>query len=272
MVTKDTLLGLEVSWWAPLGEDDCHFIIQRKKIFKYSDKTCNSIYIGDFVDWDIPESSGNDRSGFDNDYNLIYQYGSGYGCLDNERRFGAITFLGAYNHSKTFITSTPYGAHTEPIADYVIQEEQILDQEPLYYIIGQAGYSVWGVPYDIFSCMTHIADYDLQQDDTLYVYSAFISLLDGTVDDLRDNVIRARVWACDYLGCEWAFTCGDTDGDDMVNILDIVYLINYLYKGGAAPEPVISADADGDGSINILDVVYIINYIYKNGAALICEG
>lgn len=42
---------------------------------------------------------------------------------------------------------------------------------------------------------------------------------------------------CDYI-------CGDTDGDRLINILDIVYLINYKYKSGPAPDPLESADVN----------------------------
>jgi hypothetical protein len=66
------------------------------------------------------------------------------------------------------------------------------------------------------------------------------------------------------------FICGDVDGDEQVNILDIVFLINYKYKAGPAPDPLQSADVNSDGDINILDIVYLINYKYKGGPAPDC--
>ncbi len=67
---------------------------------------------------------------------------------------------------------------------------------------------------------------------------------------------------------------GEADGKPLINILDIVYLINYKYKGGAAPVPyaLCSGDANGDCLVNILDVVYLINYKYKSGPAPITCG
>jgi len=59
--------------------------------------------------------------------------------------------------------------------------------------------------------------------------------------------------------------CGDADGGGSVNLLDITFLINYLYKGGPAPDPVEAADADGSGGVNLLDCTYLINYLYKDG-------
>ena len=66
----------------------------------------------------------------------------------------------------------------------------------------------------------------------------------------------------------FGFLCGDLDGKVLINILDIVYLINFKYKGGPAPvcEPITNcADVDGISPINILDIVYLINFKYKEG-------
>ncbi len=66
------------------------------------------------------------------------------------------------------------------------------------------------------------------------------------------------------------YLCGDANGDGFMNILDITFLINYLYRSGAAPDPIESGDGDGGGSINLLDIVYLINYLYKGGPAPNC--
>ena len=47
--------------------------------------------------------------------------------------------------------------------------------------------------------------------------------------------------------------------------MDIVYIINYKYKEGPAPDPVNRADVNCDGYVNILDIVYLQNYKYKGG-------
>jgi len=74
----------------------------------------------------------------------------------------------------------------------------------------------------------------------------------------------------DGIGDACLFVCGDVNDDELVNILDIVYLINYKYKSGPAPLYMNSADVNGDLTVNILDVVYLINYKYKGGPAPDC--
>jgi hypothetical protein len=64
--------------------------------------------------------------------------------------------------------------------------------------------------------------------------------------------------------------CGDPNADLIVNIFDITYLINFLYKDGAAPQPVEAGDADGSGAINLFDATYLITHLYKSGPAPIC--
>lgn len=48
---------------------------------------------------------------------------------------------------------------------------------------------------------------------------------------------------------------GDVNADDAVDAVDIVYLINYLFAGGAAP--VGSGDVNGDTFVNVGDVLYL---------------
>ncbi len=60
------------------------------------------------------------------------------------------------------------------------------------------------------------------------------------------------------------FKCGDANGDGIINIQDVVYLINfkYLIPPGPAPKPLAAGDVNCDGIINIQDVVYLINFKY----------
>lgn len=60
---------------------------------------------------------------------------------------------------------------------------------------------------------------------------------------------------------------GDADGDHTVNILDITFLIAYLYKGGQAPYPIVMGDINGDCLVNILDITFLISHLYKGGPA-----
>jgi subtilisin family serine protease len=63
-----------------------------------------------------------------------------------------------------------------------------------------------------------------------------------------------------FVGCRR----GDANQDGKVNLLDVSYIINALYRGGPHPDSY-CGDASGNGAINLLDVSYIISYLYRGG-------
>lgn len=68
-------------------------------------------------------------------------------------------------------------------------------------------------------------------------------------------------WVLSWIG-------GDANGDGVIDIGDIVYLTNYLYKiTYPAPDPFCTGDVNCDGTVDLGDVVYLINYLYKSGPA-----
>lgn len=71
----------------------------------------------------------------------------------------------------------------------------------------------------------------------------------------------------DGIGDVCAYTCGDANGDDDVNIGDVVFIISYIFSGGGAPDPLESAECNCDGDVNIGDAVWLINYIFSGGPA-----
>jgi C1A family cysteine protease len=68
-----------------------------------------------------------------------------------------------------------------------------------------------------------------------------------------------------WLNAEWRYVYGDANGDQTVGSGDIVYLLNYLFRGGSAPGFLSAADANGDCMVNSSDVVYLINYLFRGG-------
>ncbi|TFH65123.1 MAG: hypothetical protein E4G91_03605 [Candidatus Zixiibacteriota bacterium] len=90
---------------------------------------------------------------------------------------------------------------------------------------------------------------------------AFYDSLDFS--DLTTNVLAAR----QLYRQLFVVIPGDADRSGIVDVIDAIYLINYIFIGGPAPSPLNVADVNADCCINIADVVYLIRYIFSGGPA-----
>jgi hypothetical protein len=65
-------------------------------------------------------------------------------------------------------------------------------------------------------------------------------------------------------------TRGDIDNNGVIDVGDVVFLTNYLFKNGVEPAILAAADVNNDGVlenpiIDLGDVVYLINYLFRQG-------
>lgn len=58
------------------------------------------------------------------------------------------------------------------------------------------------------------------------------------------------------------------DPEDIVDITDLVYFVDFQFRNGDAPPCLDEADIDGIAGIDIGDLVYLVNYQFRNGDAL----
>ena len=84
---------------------------------------------------------------------------------------------------------------------------------------------------------------------------------DMVLDDPQNLLVDFKEWQV-RVG---SYKCGDCNSDNSVNVGDVVFLINYLFKGGPEPFPLTSADINFDQKVTVSDVVYLINYLFKGG-------
>jgi hypothetical protein len=92
--------------------------------------------------------------------------------------------------------------------------------------------------------------------------SAFIEVLPDA-NSLAPQFAKGTVvitTVCQYIR-------GDANGDGHIDVGDVVFLVNHIFKLGPAPNPLIRGDANCDNNINVGDPVYLLNYIFKMGPA-----
>ena len=83
------------------------------------------------------------------------------------------------------------------------------------------------------------------------------TLGNGTViDDPESYYVGSPInWIEDGLA-------GDVNGDDSVDVLDVVMLVSYILSGDTSELD--GADINNDGDINVLDIVAIVQVILGN--------
>lgn len=59
---------------------------------------------------------------------------------------------------------------------------------------------------------------------------------------------------------------GDVNNNGSITSADIIYLVNYVFKGGSAPIPCAAVgDVNCDGAITSSDIIFAVNFVFKSG-------
>jgi hypothetical protein len=132
--------------------------------------------------------------------------------------------------------------------------------------------SILTVPSDTVRYDLYLSRSIVSNPDSAIVYD---SLLDTTFTNSLDiGPWYWKVKAYDKWGAlrwsdqTWSFyvyKCGDSNGDGKVTVSDVVYDINYLFKGGLPPVPYKAGDVTCDGKETVADVIFKISYLFKLG-------
>lgn len=65
-----------------------------------------------------------------------------------------------------------------------------------------------------------------------------------------------------------SFKRGNVNGDLTLNLADAVFVINWLFASGPAPQCLDAGDCNDDGGTDISDAIYTINYLFASGPVL----
>jgi hypothetical protein len=280
--TADTSIGFTVTYYAPTAAAQCDFVIQKLEFTNLTGATMSDVYVGEFLDWDVPSDSGsNNGSGFDIGRNMIYQFGGEYDQDDStealcsqesDQRYAAIATVDPLLNAQTIDNGTYVYTTTSPWGN-----DAPMPAGPTYELMKATSYSTWSSTapeslYTDLSTLITFGVYDLDPGATECVIKVLATTKDG-LTDLNAIIDDAFNWIT-VQGIECATSCcvlpGNANGDASVNVGDAVYIINYVFKGGPAPPCLPQANANGDAAVNVGDAVYIINYVFKGGPAPIC--
>ncbi|HKZ22038.1 MAG TPA: dockerin type I domain-containing protein [candidate division Zixibacteria bacterium] len=69
---------------------------------------------------------------------------------------------------------------------------------------------------------------------------------------------------CDISEYE-LYTPGDANGDEKITLIDIVYVVNYVFRGGPEPIPFfLSGDMNEDARVDLIDILLLVNYVFSS--------
>lgn len=94
-------------------------------------------------------------------------------------------------------------------------------------------------------------------------YTVTFIVNDGTgLEDTGEVEITVKPFIIPPSGLE-----GDLNGDGKVDLADIIYYSNFMFKNGPPPNPVAAGDINGDCYTTLVDLIYLSNYVFKGGPA-----
>ena len=78
---------------------------------------------------------------------------------------------------------------------------------------------------------------------------------------LNNGEVQELLSAIQTLVDEGTALLGDLNGDQNLNVLDVIILVD-MSLGGSEPD--LNGDMNSDGGINVLDIVLLVNLILSN--------
>jgi hypothetical protein len=128
--------------------------------------------------------------------------------------------------------------------------------------------TISSVAGDTLYVSDHVYDFEgTEITDSTYGFPTFFGIQGGCLETIPEK--PDKIQSIDFMsGTVYIyddFMCGDANWDGSVNIFDVTMIISYLYMGGPAPVPMISADVNNDGVVNIFDVTRLISFLYMQG-------
>jgi hypothetical protein len=94
-------------------------------------------------------------------------------------------------------------------------------------------------------------------------YSSYLPVFSGSKLTYQPRPVSAVVRVTCCIGDR-----GNVDGDilDDVNVADLTYLVDYLFRSGPPPPCPDEADVNNDGAgINVADLTYLVDYLFRTG-------
>lgn len=108
-----------------------------------------------------------------------------------------------------------------------------------------------------------VAVFDFRADFILDKYLPFFGInresfyIEGYFNDVTEFNVSGQMVLVTHKS-------GDYNRDGEINVSDLVFLVDYLFRGGSSPD---ICDITGDNECNINDLTYFVDYLFRGGPA-----
>ena len=144
-------------------------------------------------------------------------------------------------------------------------DDNPIDGETWYVDADGDGY---GTGSGVLDCgpLVGFATNDLDCDDADAAISPDAVEVCDSIDNNCDGSVDEG-GVCVIIECPFTVT-GDVDENTNLTSADIIYLVNFVFKGGPGPIPCDAVgDVDCNGSVTSGDIIYMVNHVFKGGPA-----
>jgi hypothetical protein len=229
------------------GTEDCEYAIEDIFALHNTGADILGLQTGLWCDFDVSSGGTGDLAGYDQQHQSIWMYDATvpeavFGFTKKPQIVGDVALTG-------------YGLAQ---ADRVYDGQYV---DSLKYWMENLG---WGIDNDT-----------TPEDKSIFIADAPFDLPAGGI-----HLEKWLKWGSASAGdVAWkhflynvlhqeGFYRGDVNKSGKLDVTDVVYTINYLFKGGAKPiEFEDQADVTNDKLVTVTDVVYMINFLFKGGPA-----
>lgn len=146
--------------------------------------------------------------------------------------------------------------------DYVVGPPVDIDVCGKFAVVG-SNWVEWGVQF------VDISDPENMTVDKSGIYWTNADVI-YDVDIDGNRIYISGEWGLTIASIDLPYICGDVNGDNSVQLLDVLSMIRILYMGEELPANQEAFDVDGNDAMNILDIVYLLYYLYRDGPAPLC--
>ena len=106
----------------------------------------------------------------------------------------------------------------------------------------------------VFPAKEFLETYGLLWGTTMQDYS-----VSGNFTDASSFVVNSSIEVIGHRG-------GDINRNGRLDSADLVFLVDYIFRGGPSPEPIEAGDANYDGSVTVLDLLVLVDHIFRGGS------